>query len=84
MALAERKRIARCTGKDLEYKDLKLEVRRRIHCDRRKWLEDKCKHIESSGRNHDVREVFNIIKSILKNHRSAQIKHVSMLLMPRP
>eukprot|EP00117_Sycon_ciliatum_P002825 scpid39255/ scgid7883/ len=67
IALAERKRIARCTGKDQEYKDLKLEVRRRIRCDRRKWLEDKCKHIESSGRNHDIREVFNIIKSIKKS-----------------
>ena len=53
IALVERKRIARCTGKDQEYKNLKLEVRRRIRCDRRKWLEDKCKHIESSGRNHD-------------------------------
>ena len=67
IALAERKRIARCTGKDQEYKDLKLEERRRIRCDRRKWLEDKCKHIESSGRNHDVREVFNTIKSTKKS-----------------
>ena len=44
IALAKKKSEARKFKRESEYKELKREIKTKIHRDKKKWLEDECKN----------------------------------------
>ena len=74
MELAKRKSQARKTGKNIEYSDLKREIKSKVRRDKKKWLEEECAKINKHNENRKSRELFEQIKKVKNSNFSANTK----------